>query len=71
MSDNSPRAIRRRLQEGVLDEVCEVLNQAWRDAESVKDGHAIQTLGRVQDGITAIYDRLDDEFEKSTDTTEE
>ena len=62
MSDNSPRAVRLRLQEGIIEEVEQALNRVWLDAREVEDHLTVQIVGRIRDTLGHIHDRLDEEF---------
>jgi len=62
MSDNSPRALRRRNREWMLDEMETVVEAIERDAVVVNDAVTVQVVGRFRDRLASLRDESDRVF---------
>ena len=67
MSDNSPRALRRRNREWMLDEMETVVEAIERDALEVNDALTVQVVGRFRDRLASLRAESTQVFEDERD----
>ena len=67
MSDNSPRALRYRNREWMLDEMETVVEAIERDALEVNDALTVQVVGRFRDRLASLRAESTQVFEDERD----